>query len=233
LILYVFGIPVLIVAILYFGYREGYLAALTDPTEMELKSKEYHGKVKRFLRYCGVLFCKYKGQFWWWELVLLVRKLFVVAAILFFTRYVMVQMVFTYMTLLVALLLETYLRPYLFLSDNILEILLLSSTTLILFIGMLIYAADSSSLAENGVELSSALNSKVLGPIAIAVVVISFAIALSFIIYHITRMTRGVLVRFSSSQNELLDDAPPTPTRPLRRVGFSQSESIQQPIEDL
>eukprot|EP01113_Clastostelium_recurvatum_P037334 TRINITY_DN5443_c0_g1_i3.p1 TRINITY_DN5443_c0_g1~~TRINITY_DN5443_c0_g1_i3.p1 ORF type:complete len:1414 (+),score=240.24 TRINITY_DN5443_c0_g1_i3:143-4384(+) len=239
MIFYVAGIPALLLGTLYFGHRRHYYLLLDDDDDDnnnnnskkndDRNSSDDNYDAFLFQQRFGVLFCKYKPKYWWWEGIILLRKVAIVAGIIFFTRFVLLQMVFTYISLLAALILESNIRPYKFTPDNILEILLLTAATIILFIGLLIYSA-SGVVSSNSSSVSSVLTEGVLGPIAVTLVVLSFVTAFLFLIYQIQRrVPEGVLPHLSTCLSNNNNNQSSDSRRPRRSssivVGAAHSRS--------
>ncbi|KAJ3443190.1 repeat outer membrane protein [Anaeramoeba flamelloides] len=93
----------------------------------------------------GLLIGRFKDEWYYWELVLMMRRLLFVIFSLFLSRYPMMQTAFAEMSLFLMLLLQLYARPYKEDRHNRLEFTLLSARVVVSLCGTLFYGGDLSS----------------------------------------------------------------------------------------
>ncbi|KAJ6230744.1 insulin-like growth factor binding protein [Anaeramoeba flamelloides] len=115
-ILYIIGIPLLIIYLLIKNSK------MLNEKEFDLKF--------------GLLCSRYSKNFFFWEIIIMVRKLFFVICKIYLFNYAILQTVLIILVLLFALIFQFKYKPYLEKRHNFLEIILLSIPQLILFAGL-------------------------------------------------------------------------------------------------
>ncbi|KAJ6243778.1 g protein-coupled receptor-related [Anaeramoeba flamelloides] len=93
----------------------------------------------------GLLIGRFKDEWYFWEIVLMGRRLMFVMFALFLSRYPMMQTAFAEMALFLMLLLQLYARPFKEERHNRLEFSLLASRVVISLGGTLFYGGDIES----------------------------------------------------------------------------------------
>lgn len=98
------------------------------------------------------LFVRFRKSRLWWELVIMMRKLLISLAIVFFARFAMLIVIFTMITIFTAFILHTHNQPFRRPNHNTMEYVQLLATEFLLFSGLLFYV-DSWPDAWNRVLL--------------------------------------------------------------------------------
>ena len=96
------------------------------------------------IRTFGSLFNHYQDNFYFWEIMIMLRKLFVTICFAFLPKYPTVGAVMTCLVLLVALMFQLRFHPYRHLTSNILESLFLIAQFVLLIFCLMVYASDVS-----------------------------------------------------------------------------------------
>jgi cysteine-rich repeat protein len=138
-VFYVIGTPLLLVLVLRKGRREHRLG---DP---------------RFAAYCGTLYDRYDSAWYWFELVVLVRKALLVLCRTFLTTKTLLQLVGGLAVCFAALFVEVYAYPFARTVCNRLDVFLLVANVLLLFGGLLFYAQGRSRCESDDDDTSACL----------------------------------------------------------------------------
>jgi len=104
-------------------------------------------------QYLGMLYISYSSRFYWWESVELIRKLSLTGIIIFIAPDTSMQLAAGCMMALVATLLYSEYKPYLYGEDDMLQLLCQLSIFCTMFAGLLI------KTKENGVSVSEQASS--------------------------------------------------------------------------
>eukprot|EP00163_Fabomonas_tropica_P010645 TRINITY_DN2086_c0_g1_i1.p1 TRINITY_DN2086_c0_g1~~TRINITY_DN2086_c0_g1_i1.p1 ORF type:complete len:1586 (-),score=452.98 TRINITY_DN2086_c0_g1_i1:190-4947(-) len=105
---------------------------------MILRKKNFFDPV--FLMRFGTLYDKYDREYYYWELVNLLRKVILVAASLFFTNLVFGQLIFALFMAFGILVWQSFAEPYREQKDNRLDFSLMLANLLLLFAAFLFFA---------------------------------------------------------------------------------------------
>ena len=149
LVVYTLGIPL------------GFLATLVH-------HKRKHGEQSLRVSTFGFFVKKFRSSVYFWELVIMVRKLCVLLAAIFFVGAQVTQAVVALMVLFCCLMLTIYAQPYKHTYHNALDIGLLISNFVVLFSGVL-FEAEAVKESES---LRNGITAVVVATIAVSGVVI-------------------------------------------------------------
>ncbi|KAJ6249598.1 g protein-coupled receptor-related [Anaeramoeba flamelloides] len=133
----------------------------------------------------GLLCCRYSKSYFYWEIVVMVRKLFFVIFQIYLTHYKNYQLILCIFVLFVSLLLQFQYKPYLSTRHNHLEFILLFVSEIILFSGLIFTSKDFSRASKSRQSLSVAI---------VLVVWVSISLLFSTIFFeirHRVRVKRG------------------------------------------
>ncbi|KAJ6230216.1 hypothetical protein M0813_06854 [Anaeramoeba flamelloides] len=131
-LLYIVGIPLFLIWMLWYHTR---------------KVDE-----KVFEQRLGLLCNRYKKDFFYWELIVMARKIFIVLFQIYLTKYPKIQITLCNLVLLCAIIFQAECNPYNTTPRNALEFSLLCVTQFILLAGMIFVAEDFSNSASGTEE---------------------------------------------------------------------------------
>ncbi|KAJ6249797.1 g protein-coupled receptor-related [Anaeramoeba flamelloides] len=149
IIFYIIGIPFLILYLLIKNSK-----ILTE-TQFDLKF--------------GLLCTRYNKNFFFWEIIIMIRKLFLIIMTLFISNFPTFQLILIVLVLLVALVIQQIYKPYLSNRHNYLESTLLLISIIILLSGLIF---NSKEFIYNDKE------SRLLSKIIIVIMVLSITFLL-------------------------------------------------------
>ncbi|KAJ3423535.1 g protein-coupled receptor-related [Anaeramoeba flamelloides] len=133
LILYIIGIPLLIVYLLIKNSKK-----LTE---------------KQFDLKFGLLCSRYNKSFFFWEIIIMLRKLVLITVALFLANHPIIQLILIVLFLLFFLVIQFKYKPYIENRHNFLETLLLSNPQFILFSGFIFKTNELEKNSENNQKL--------------------------------------------------------------------------------
>ncbi|KAJ3445328.1 g protein-coupled receptor-related [Anaeramoeba flamelloides] len=129
IVLYILGIPLLIVYLLIKNSK-----ILTE-RQFDLKF--------------GLLCTRYNKNFFFWEIVIMIRKLFLVILQIYLYNYTVLQLIAMILILLLALIIQFRFKPYIESRHNFLESILLFISNVILFAGLGFYSNELDLYNDN------------------------------------------------------------------------------------
>ncbi|KAJ6249788.1 insulin-like growth factor binding protein [Anaeramoeba flamelloides] len=129
IVLYIIGIPILIVYLLIKNSK-----ILTE-RQFDLKF--------------GLLCTRYNKNFFFWEIVIMIRKLFLVISQIYLYNYTVLQLIAMILILLLALIIQFRFKPYIESRHNFLESILLFISNVILFAGLVFYSNELDLYSNN------------------------------------------------------------------------------------
>jgi len=132
----------------------------------------------------GFLYCKFQHQYYYWEFIILTRKLLFIIAVLFFSAYQVVQTTGAIFVLFVALLLQDF-RPYKRASHNLVEKILLCSSVTILFSSYVLFFFQSANTGDYSYFSNYENVYDGISTIILIILVISFIIAGSVLVLEL------------------------------------------------
>lgn len=94
----------------------------------------------------GSIYNRFASGFYFWEILIMARKVFLVIAFAFLARWPTVGAVLSSFVILIALILQLRFNPYKHRTSNILETILLLIQYFILIFSLMIYSADLTGL---------------------------------------------------------------------------------------
>ncbi|KAJ6234052.1 insulin-like growth factor binding protein [Anaeramoeba flamelloides] len=133
IVLYIVGIPILIVYLLVKNSK-----VLTEK-EFDLKF--------------GLLCSRYSKSFFFWEIIIMIRKLLIVIIKSFVSEYTILQIILLLIILFATLILQFVYQPYIATRHNFLESILLGIPQIILFAGLIFYNNEFTRNAQNKEKL--------------------------------------------------------------------------------
>ncbi|KAJ3442000.1 hypothetical protein M0812_14022 [Anaeramoeba flamelloides] len=116
MILYIIGIPIFFATMLWYH------------------SKKVNEKV--FNQRLSLLYSRYKIEYFYWEIIIIFRKFFIVIFEIYLTNYPLVQIILLICCLLFSIIIQNIYKPYNTPNRNFYEFSLLTITVLIFFISM-------------------------------------------------------------------------------------------------
>ncbi|KAJ3424791.1 g protein-coupled receptor-related [Anaeramoeba flamelloides] len=140
----------------------------------------------------GLLIGRFKDEWYFWEIVLMGRRLVFVMFTLFLSRYPMMQTAFAEMAQFLMLLMQLYARPFKEERHNRLEFSLLTSRVVIFLGGTLFYGSDIESTAI-----------KNLLTVAVFVMILLSLITLAIMIWYDYTVNRRLLQEKDTERKEL------------------------------
>ncbi|KAJ6246281.1 insulin-like growth factor binding protein [Anaeramoeba flamelloides] len=130
---------------------------------------------QKFDEIFGLMCSRYSKSYFYWECMVMFRKLLIVAFQVFLTKSPVEQMICCITVILVALLLQAAYKPYLALRHNYLEFVLLLVSEIILFSGLIFSSPDY--FGENSQQIMArSLLTLIWGGVAILSIIILFEI---------------------------------------------------------
>ena len=105
------------------------------------KKNETSSNAKFYARF-RFLFVRFRNGRLFWEIIIILRKLAISAAIIFFSTWPILVVLFTMFVIFISFILQTHHVPYRRLFHNIMEYIVLLSTEFLLFSGLLFYVND-------------------------------------------------------------------------------------------
>ncbi|KAJ5073972.1 g protein-coupled receptor-related [Anaeramoeba ignava] len=159
-VIYVVGIP-LTLAILFF----------VSSKKMDEKTFDLH---------FGLLCARYTKRWFFWEIVIMIRKLFMTISQLFFSFDAILQLVVSVVILLASLVLQVQTKPFVSNRHNTLEFVLISFSEIILFSGMVFVSNDLQSSRANNI----------LAIVIISLIWISLTVLVFMILFEIRHRLR-------------------------------------------
>ncbi|KNC52475.1 uncharacterized protein AMSG_08032 [Thecamonas trahens ATCC 50062] len=166
-LLYCAGIPLVFAAVLVKSFKPAFSSA---------NERLYELHVARF----GILTSRYLLRAYMWELVVMGRKMAIVAGTLFFQEMTVLQNLVALFVMFAAVLAQSFARPYRSPDDNKLEFILLCTSYFVLFLGIM-FASDLESTS-----------STVLTVVGVAVLVLS---VLAIVLYLLLLARRFYYMR--------------------------------------
>ncbi|KAJ5078107.1 g protein-coupled receptor-related [Anaeramoeba ignava] len=160
LIVYVIGIPVIFIILFFVSSKK-------------LDEKTFD------LRF-GLLCSRYTKRWFFWEIFIMIRKLFLIISQLFISFDSIFQSVICVIVLLCALVFQVNSKPFVSDRHNKLEFVLICFSEIILFSGMIFASNDLERTSGRGI-LATAI---------IAIIWISFSILIIMILYEIRHRVR-------------------------------------------
>ncbi|KAJ3431555.1 insulin-like growth factor binding proteinn-terminal [Anaeramoeba flamelloides] len=178
-ILYIIGIPVLLITLLI-----RYSKKLDE---------------KKFDELFGLISYRYSKTWFFWEIIVMMRKLFMVVFRVFLDDKPTVQVILCIIVLVVALLLQARFRPYLVNNHNHLEFSLLLISEAVLFTGLVFKSKDFPEKSSKRETLSY----------AVIIMILLGAITTLFNIYseinHRLKVKKGIDKDEVKYENEILN----------------------------
>jgi hypothetical protein len=97
---------------------------------------------KRFNARFRFLFVRFRDERLYWEIIIILRKLFISIAIIFFSGFPMLVVLFSMFIIFVAFILQTHQTPFRREFHNLMEYVVLLSTLILLFCALLFYVDE-------------------------------------------------------------------------------------------
>ncbi len=139
--LYVIGIPVTIFACLF----------------------RYRHRLSTVRKSLGFLFQRYEEQYYFWEVVILIRKLALVCVSLFLISDPLQGAIFSLGVLLLSLVFQSAAAPFLFEHNDVLEFIMLFNNFLVLFSGIIFLTLSQLNQTDSiALEIYSTLESSIM-----------------------------------------------------------------------
>ncbi|KAJ3448989.1 g protein-coupled receptor-related [Anaeramoeba flamelloides] len=154
----------------------------------------------------GLLIGRFKDRFYYWEIVIMCRRLIFVMLALFLSRYPMMQTAFAEMALFLMLLLQLYVKPFKDERHNRLELVILASRVFISLGGTLFYSSDIES--DNIYNLLTAL---------------------VFIVFSISIIIFVVIIWYDKKMNKQLMQEKAAEREELEKHLLSSGENLNSP----
>ncbi|KAL9643283.1 hypothetical protein ABK040_014739 [Willaertia magna] len=126
------------------------------------KKDQAVGNMKFYARF-RFLFIRFRSGRLYWEIVIILRKLLISAAIIFFSNWPILVVLFTMFVIFISFILQTHHVPYRRVFHNVMEYIVLLSTEFLLFSGLLFYVD----------QFPDSWNADALGYLCILTVIIS------------------------------------------------------------
>jgi cysteine-rich repeat protein len=167
LIVYGFGLPALFAGILVHGHRS---RALAEPL---------------FRARFGVLYSKSEPMWFWFELLILIKKVVLVILSKLLSDHLLVQVTLSLAVLFSVLLFHTYAQPYRMARNNRLEFWLTVANTIVLFGGLLFYSNSISCSSKD--ECLALFGGDSTKTFIVLIVLITLSLAAAGIIYTVLR----------------------------------------------
>jgi hypothetical protein len=98
----------------------------------------HSGTVRTF----GVLYQRYRPRRFWWEILIVLRKLLIVICFSYLEQQPVIAVVVSSFVILAALVLQLYFQPYRKYTSNILEMFLLAFQYIMLILSLMFYASQ-------------------------------------------------------------------------------------------
>ncbi|KAJ6236681.1 repeat outer membrane protein [Anaeramoeba flamelloides] len=127
-LIYIIGIPLLLIILLVHYSKR-------------LNERQFDEKF-------GLLCCRYSKNYFYWEIVVMIRKLFFVIFQIYLTNAKIYQLILCIIVLFIALLLQFVYRPYLIIRHNFLEFVLLFVSEIVLFSGLIFSSDDFTNVND-------------------------------------------------------------------------------------
>ncbi|KAJ6243544.1 hypothetical protein M0813_21981 [Anaeramoeba flamelloides] len=141
----------------------------------------YHSKnvdERVFEQRIGLLCNRYRKEWFFWELVVMVRKILIVLFGLYLTKYPRTQIIICNVIFLLSIIFQAECNPYNTAPRNALEFILLCVTQFVLLSGMVFVSEDFSANGQTGTE--DFLANIVITMIAIAVLILAIVSGYEF-----------------------------------------------------
>jgi len=141
LLIFIFLIPVSLftmTGIIYFLKKKGSFGPYSNISTYEFLFTAF-----------GSVFGRYRDDRYFWEIIILIKKVAIVILFVFLPAFPVVGAVLCSFVFLFAMGLHLYYKPYRQLSSNLLELFLLILLLLMLMIGLMFYASESTEILIN------------------------------------------------------------------------------------
>ncbi|KAJ6248224.1 insulin-like growth factor binding protein [Anaeramoeba flamelloides] len=131
----------------------------------------------------GLLCSRYKKEYFYWELVIMIRKLFIVVFQIYLKEFTNLQLILCIIVLLASLIAQTILNPYLAKRHNHLEFALLSISIILLFGGTIFNTGQFSYSSSERDTLSMVM---------VLLIIFSILLMLTIILFEVRHRFRVV-----------------------------------------
>nr|CAG4719168.1 unnamed protein product [Naegleria fowleri] len=158
---------------------------------------------KRFKFYARFrfLFIRFRNGRLFWEIIIILRKLSISAAIIFFSTWPILVILFTMFVIFMSFILQTHHVPYRRVFHNVMEYLVLLSTEFLLFSGLLFYVNNFPNE-----ETASALGYLCIITVIVSSVAILVLVALDFLSQYLSDRRKKQMEELRKNQKEALQE---------------------------
>ncbi|KAG2392729.1 hypothetical protein C9374_011454 [Naegleria lovaniensis] len=146
-----------------------------------LWKKNDESKRYKFYARFRFLFIRFRNGRLFWEIIIILRKLSISAAIIFFSTWPILVVLFTMFVIFMSFILQTHHVPYRRVFHNVMEYLVLLSTEFLLFSGLLFYVNNFPNE-----ETASALGYLCIIVVIVSSVAIVVLVALDFLSQYLS-----------------------------------------------